>query len=66
MSIVSATKTVYATDDHIYMDADAFRALGGEYLFSRIKLSNAQETGLSLFGEYTAQDGSMTIYAYKH
>ncbi len=64
LSIVSATKTVYATDDRIYMDGEAFRALGGKYLFSRIKLSNAQETGLSLLGEYTARDGSMTVYAY--
>ncbi len=65
LSIVSATKTVYATDDHIYMDGEAFRALGGEYLFSRIRLSNAEEVGLSLLGEYTARDGSMTVYAYK-
>lgn len=64
LSIVSATKTVYATDDHIYMDGEAFRALGGTYLFSRIKLSNAQEVGLSLLGEYTAKDGSMTVYTY--
>ncbi len=64
LSIVSATKTVYATDDRIYMDGEAFRALGGKYLFSRIKLSNAQETGLSLLGEYTARDGSMMVYAY--
>ena len=33
LSIVSATKTVYATDDHIYMDGKAFRVLGGQYLF---------------------------------
>lgn len=64
LSIVSATKTVYATDDRIYMDGEAFRALGGQYLFSRIRLSNAQEAGLSLLGEYTARDGSMTVYAY--
>ena len=64
LSIVGATKTVYATDDHIYMDGEAFRALGGVYLFSRIKLSNAEEVGLSLLGEYTAQDGSMTVYVY--
>lgn len=64
LSIVSATKTVYATDDHIYIDGEAFRALGGTYLFSRIKLSNAEEAGLSLLGEYTAKDGSMTVYAY--
>lgn len=64
LSIVSATKTVYATDDHIYIDGEAFRALGGTYLFSRIKLSNAEEVGLSLLGEYTAADHSMTVYAY--
>lgn len=64
LSIVSATKTVYATDDRIYMDGEAFRTLGGQYLFSRIRLSNAQEAGLSLLGEYTARDGSMTVYAY--
>lgn len=64
LSIVSATKTVYATDDRIYMDGEAFRALGGQYLFSRIRLSNAQEAGLALLGEYTARDGSMTVYAY--
>lgn len=64
LSIVSATKTVYATDDHIYMDGEAFRALGGKYLFSRIKFSNAEEAGLSLLGEYTARDGSMTVYTY--
>lgn len=65
LSIVSATKTVSATDDRIYIDGEAFQNLGGEYLFSRIRLSNAEETGLSLCGEYTAQDGSMTIYVYR-
>lgn len=64
LSIVSATKTVYATDDRIYMDGKAFRNLGGEYLLSRIKLSNAEEVGLSLLGEYIAEDRSMTIYVY--
>ena len=64
LSIVSAAKTVYATDDRIYIDGKAFKELGGEYLFSRIKLSNAEEAGFSLLGEYTAKDGSMTIYVY--
>lgn len=65
LSIVNATKTVYATDDRIYIDGEAFRELGGEYIFSRIKLGNAKETGLSFLGEYTARDESMTIYVYK-
>lgn len=64
LSIVSATKTVYATDDNIYMDPKAFRALGGKYIFSRIRLANAAEVDLELSGEYTAADGSMTIYVY--
>ena len=66
LSIVSATKTVYATDDHIYMDGKAFRVLGGQYLFSRIRLSNAQDAGLSLLGEYTAHDGSMTVFCISY
>ncbi|MCM1266476.1 MAG: DUF6044 family protein [Bacteroidales bacterium] len=66
LSIVQAAKTVYATDDRIYIDGEAFRKLGGEYLFSRIRLSNAEETGLSLLGEYTAADESMTIYVYRY
>lgn len=64
LSIVSATKTVYATDHNIYMDPAAFRALGGKYIFSRICLANAAEADLELSGEYTAADGSMTIYVY--
>lgn len=65
LSIVSATKTVYATDCDIYIDTEAFRALGGEYIFSRIELGNAAQKGLRLVGSYTARDESMTIYAYR-
>ncbi len=65
LSIVNATKTVYATDYDIYIDTDAFRALGGEYIFSRLELTNGEETGLTMVGSYTAQDGSCTVYVYK-
>ncbi len=65
LSIVSATKTAYATDYDIYMDAQAFGALGGKYIFSRLELTNAQETGLRLIESYTAQDGSITVYVYE-
>ena len=64
LSIVSATKTVYATDDTIYIDTEAFRELGGTYIFSRIRLANAEQADLELTGEYGAADGSMTIYVY--
>ena len=65
LSIVSATKTVYATDYDIYIDTDAFSALGGEYIFSRIKLTNAEEAGLQLLCSHTAEDGSCTVYVYR-
>lgn len=65
LSIVSATKTVYATDYDLYIDMDAFRALGGDYIFSRLELTNAEENGLALIGSYTAEDGSCTICVYR-
>lgn len=65
LSIVSATKTVYATDYDIYIDAQAFRALGGRYIFSRLKLTNAEEAGLRFLDSYTARDGSCTVYVYE-
>ena len=65
LSIVSATKTVYATDYDIYIDTDAFSALGGEYIFSRIELTNAEEAGLRLLCSRTAEDGSCTVYVYR-
>ncbi len=65
LSIVSATKTVYATDYDIYIDTEAFKALGGKYIFSRLKLTNAEEAGLSLIHEHTADDGSYTVYVYQ-
>lgn len=64
LSIVSATKTVYATDDNLYMDPEAFRALGGKYIFSRIRLANAEEVDLELLGEYGAADKSVTLRVY--
>lgn len=65
LSVVSPTKTIYATDYDIYIDADAFSALGGEYIFSRLELTNAREAGLALLDHYTARDGSMTVYVYR-
>lgn len=65
LSIVNATKTVYATDHDIYIDTESFKALGGEYIFSRIELTNAEAAGLDLIGEYRLTDGSYTIYVYR-
>lgn len=64
LSIVNATRTVYATDYDIYIDTDAFGALGGKYIFSRIELANAKDVGLVLLDSGQAQDGSCTVYVY--
>ncbi len=64
-SVVSSAKTVYAADQTLYMDTEAFKALGGSYIFSRIEISNTEELGLVQLGTYTAKDGSCTVYVYK-
>lgn len=64
-SVVSSDKTVYATDDRLYIDPEAFGELGGTYIFSRIRFSNADEMELQMLGEYTAEDESLTVYVYE-
>lgn len=65
LSIVSAYRNSTVTDQNIYMDIDAFKALGGEYLFSRIQLTNAEETGLTHIGTYTDASSPYTLYVYR-
>ncbi|MBD5520930.1 MAG: hypothetical protein HDR03_06840 [Lachnospiraceae bacterium] len=64
-SIVNASKTIYATDHDIYIDAESLGALGGKYIFSRINISNADEAGLVLVDSFTSADESYTIYLYE-
>lgn len=64
-SVVSSAKTIYVTDRTLYIDTEAFRALNGRYIFSRIEVSNAGELGLVQLGTYTAEDGSCTVYVYE-
>lgn len=68
LSIVAASRNIYATDYDIYIDTDSFKELGGKYIFSRLKLTNADDAGLELVAGnengYTSEDGSYTIYVY--
>lgn len=52
------------SDSNLYIDADAFRALDGEYIFSRFELANADALSLSLTGTYTHESSPYTIYLY--
>lgn len=64
-SIVMAVRDYTVTDHDIYIDTDAFKAIGGRYIFSRIELSNAGEAGFSLVGTYTDESSPYTLYVYQ-
>ena len=65
LSIVAAVRDYQVTDHDIYIDIDAFKAIGGRYIFSRIELSNAEEAGLVLAGVYTDESSPYTLYVYQ-
>lgn len=65
LSIVGAVRNYQVSDENIYIDIDAFKALGGRYIFSRIELQNAQEAGLTLAGIYTDESSPYTLYVYQ-
>ncbi len=51
-------------DRKLYLDTDAFRALGGVYIFSRVELENSRELGLKLKGEFRHENSPYVIYVY--
>lgn len=65
LSIVAAVRDYQITDHDIYIDVDAFKEIGGRYIFSRIEISNAQEAGLTLAGVYTDESSPYTLYVYQ-
>ncbi len=64
LSIVAAVRDYQVADHDIYINGDAFKALGGKYIFSRIELSNAGDVGLSLAGTYTEESSPYVLYVY--
>ena len=64
ISIVSNSKSFDLTDHDIYIDTDAFRDMGGKYIFSRYELSNAADSGISLVKKYSADDVPYDIWLY--
>ena len=61
-----ATRELNLFDDKLYIDGDVFRQMEGTYIFSRIAISNAQELGLRLKGEYRNDTSPYTIYVYEN
>ena len=53
------------TDYSLQIDTDAYKAIGGQYIFSRIEISNREELGLELKGVYSHESSPYTIYLYE-
>lgn len=58
-------RTMHITDYSLSIDADAFRNLGGKYIFSRIRLDNAAQLGLTLVQTYTMEGSPYEIHLYQ-
>lgn len=65
ISIVNASRNYQITEQDIYIDIEAFKALGGRYIFSRMALTNAEEAGLVEAGVYTHDSSTYTLYVYQ-
>ena len=59
-------KLLNISDKKLYLDGDIFRKMKGCYIFSRIKISNEEEIGLKLRGEYTHESSPYVIYVYQN
>ena len=51
-------------DSSLQIDTEAFKQLGGRYIFSRIAFSNQEKLGLDLIGRYENDSSPYTIYVY--
>lgn len=64
-TIWNPVKTMKVTDYELAIDGDAFRKLGGTWIFSRIKITNDKQLGLTLQGSYEDVSSPYTIYVYR-
>lgn len=65
-NVYEPIRNLKISDPNLYIDGDAFRDLGGTYIFSRLAVSNGDELGLQLRGTYTHPDSPYTIYLYEN
>lgn len=64
-TIWNPVKTMKVTDYELAIDGDAFRKLGGTWIFSRIEITNERQLGLTLQGCYEDVSSPYTIYVYR-
>lgn len=58
-------RTMKQNEADLLIDPDAFRKLGGEYIFSRVLIRNAEALGFSEPAVYSDENSPYTIYVYK-
>ena len=63
-SIWSPVRTKDVTDKRLLIDVDSFKKLNGKYIFSRIEISNADDLGIKLVGQYESKTSPYTIWLY--
>lgn len=64
-TVVEAVRNYPHPEDTIDIDPAALRDLGCRYVFSRIRITNAEEKDLCLVGEYTDETSPYIIYTYE-
>ena len=65
-TIVQPVRNYPTQEEDADINADALRRLGCRYIFSRIRITNAEELGLSLRGTYEdAAVSPYTVYLYE-
>ncbi len=58
-------KYITVTEATMRIDPEVFREMGGEYVFSRVLVKNADDLGLEQVGVYTNDESPYTIYVYQ-
>lgn len=61
----SAQRTVLLREAPLRIDPEVFRRMGGCYVFSRVRLSNAGDLGLDFCGSFGSSDSPYTLYLYR-
>lgn len=63
--IWNPVRTMCCTESELCIDSEAFKQLGGKYIFSRIDISNDKELGLDLIGTFEHTESPYTIWVWK-
>ena len=61
-----ATRNMRCEEAALVMDSEVFRQVGGKYVFSRVRVSNAEELGFDLIGIFTHKETPYEIYVYSN